>query len=121
MWIKFCFTLFSAKWQLFLQGKFRFCIKISSKLKWERWQHIVAPDNHPEVVPYFDYVPMTIQRGRRRQDRYDPKGYQYYRSYLDLPDGNTHLIVCVRFRWSTQRDGTLTEEKFVTTAYLQSF
>ncbi len=90
-------------------------------LTWERWQHIIDPDNHPEVEPYFDYIAMTIQQGRRHQDRYDPNGYQYYQMFLDLPDNNTYLVVCVRFRWSTLADMTLQEEKFVTTAYFQSF
>ena len=32
-------------------------------LTWERWQHIIAPDNHPEVELYFDYIAETIKRG----------------------------------------------------------
>lgn len=87
----------------------------------ERWQHIIDADNHPEVEPYFDYVAETIRRGRRRQDPYDSKGYRYYLAFPDLPDGNNHLVVCVRFRWSSMPDGTLREEKFVTTAYFQFF
>jgi hypothetical protein len=86
----------------------------------ERWAHIIDPDNHPEVAPFFEYVAETIRLGRRRQDPYDPNGYQYYHAYPDLTDYNTHLVVCVRFGWRTDRDGTLYAEKFVTTAYLQS-
>jgi len=87
----------------------------------ERWEHITAPDNHSEVEPYFDYVKETIRLGHRRQDAFDPNGYQYYRSFQNLPDDNTHLIVCVRFRWHTDPNGVVREEKFVTTAYFQSF
>jgi hypothetical protein len=87
----------------------------------ERWAHITEPDNHPEVEPLFDYVAAPIRVGHRRQDPYDPNGYQYYRAFSDLPDDNTHLVVCVRFRWPTDPNGTVREEKFVTTAYLQSF
>lgn len=65
----------------------------------ERWAHIVDPDNHPEVAPFFDAVRETIRLGRRRQDPYDPKGYQYYHAFAALPDDNTHLVVCVCFRW----------------------
>ncbi len=90
-------------------------------LTWERWAHIIAPDNHLEVEPYFDYVAETIRHGRRRQDKYDPNGYQYNRAYPDLPSGNSHLVVCVRFRWPSNPDGTVREEKFVTTAYFQFF
>ena len=87
----------------------------------ERWEHIIDPDNHPELESYFDYVKETIRRGRRRQDHYDPNSYQYYRSFSDLPDENTHVVVCVRFRWSSDPNGAVREEKFVTTAYFQSF
>lgn len=87
----------------------------------ERWRHIIDHDNHPEVELYFDYVRETIRLGRRRQDPYDPRGYKYYRAFPDLPDDNTHMVVCVRFRWVIEADGTVHEEKFVTTAYMQSF
>jgi hypothetical protein len=87
----------------------------------ERWRHIIASDNHAEVEPFLDRLRETIRLGRRRQDAYDANAYQYYRAFDDLPDNNTHLIVCVRFRWRTEPDGTIHEEKFVTTAYVQYF
>jgi hypothetical protein len=87
----------------------------------ERWQHIIDVDNHPEVEPYFDYIAETIRHGRRLQNPYDPNSYRYYLTFPDLPDQNNHLIVCVRFRWHSLPDGTLHEEKCVTTAYLQFF
>ena len=87
----------------------------------ERWLHIIEPDNHPEIKPFFDYVAETIQLGRRHQDPYDPNGYKYYRSFPGLPDDNTHLVVCVRFHWRINPDGSTQAEKFVTTAYLQCF
>jgi len=87
----------------------------------ERWAHIINSDNHPEVEPFWDQIAETIQLGHRRQDSYDPNGYRYYQPYSNLPDDNTHLIVCVRFRWPTNPDGTVREEKFVTTAYFQAF
>ena len=83
----------------------------------ERWAHIVDPDNHPEVEPFFDLLAETIRLGRRRQDPYDPRGYQYYRAFPALPDENTHMVICVRLRWNTDPDGTMREQKFVTTAY----
>ena len=82
----------------------------------ERWQHIVDPDNHPELSPYLEQVRETIRRGRRRQDPYDPQSYKYYAAFSDLPDANSHVVVCVRFRWATEADGTVHTEKLVTTA-----
>jgi hypothetical protein len=90
-------------------------------LTWERWGHIIDPDNHAEVEPFFDRLAETIRLGRRRQDQYDANGYQYYQPYPDLPGESNHLVVCVRFRWRNQPHGSVQEEKFVTTAYFQSF
>ncbi len=90
-------------------------------LTYERWTHIIDPDNHSEVKSFLNDVAETIRTGRRRQDPYDPNSYQYYLSHPNLPDGNTHLVVCVRFRWSTGPDSIVREEKFVTTAYFQTF
>ena len=87
----------------------------------ERWAHIVDPNNHPEVEPYFAYVKEAIRLGHRRQDAYDPNSYQYFRAFSDLPDDQTHVVVCVRFRLAMEADGTVRVEKFVTTAYLQAF
>ena len=87
----------------------------------ERWAHIVDLDNHPEMADFFDEIAETIRLGRRRQDPYDPSGYQYYWGFADLPDGNTHLVVCVRFRWRIGPTGAVSDEKFVTTAYMQAF
>ncbi len=88
-------------------------------LTWERWAHITEIDNHPEVEPYFDQIRETLRLGRRRQDVYDPNAYQYHRSFPNLPGRNSHLIVCVRYRWPVNLDGSIREEKFVTTAYFQ--
>ncbi len=85
----------------------------------ERLAHIIDPDNHPEVEQFADYIRETIRLGRRRQDPYNPNGYQYHRFFPDLLDDNTHLVVCVRFRWIVQADGEIREEKFVTTAYFK--
>ena len=49
------------------------------------------------------------------------QSYKYYALFSDLPDDNTHIVVCVRFQWITEPDGSIQEEKFVTTAYAQSF
>ena len=87
----------------------------------ERWEHIIDPDNHPEVKPFFDHLAKTVRLGRRKQDPYDQNSYKYYHAFPDAPDDNTHLVVCVHFRWSTDADGNVREEKFVTTTYFQAF
>jgi len=84
-------------------------LAMTSIWTYERWKHITDQDQE------------TIKLGRRRQDPYDPHSYKYYWPFPDLPDDNTHLVVCVRFHWEVEPDGITREEKFVTTAYFQWF
>ena len=43
----------------------------------ERWQHIIASINHPEMANYEEHLKTTIQHGRRRQDLLNPQKYRY--------------------------------------------
>lgn len=86
----------------------------------ERWAHVIAPDNHTEVEPFFEQVRETIRVGKRKQDAYDPRSWEYSHAFADLPLDYTHLVVCVRFRFKMDDAGNEREEKFVTTAYFQT-
>ena len=77
----------------------------------ERWFHIF--DDHPEMREYQRELFDTIRRGRRYQDAMRPHVYVYYRDYPELPDGNTTIIVVVRFGYD--EDGF--ENNFVLTSY----
>ncbi len=86
----------------------------------ERWEHIIDPDNHPEIEPFLAQIRATIQLGRRKQDAYDSRSWEYSLAFSDLPLDYTHLVVCVRFRRSKDDEGNERDEKFVTTAYFQT-
>ncbi len=90
-------------------------------LTYERWDHIINPDNHPEVEPYGDHLRETIRLGRRKQDPIIPNAYKYYRKFDDLSEGMNHLVVVVVFRWVTDPNGVMHEAKFIVTAYFQFF
>jgi hypothetical protein len=90
-------------------------------LTYERWDHIIDPDNHQQVEPYIDHLRETIRLGRRKQDPIIPNTYKYYRKFDDLPEGMNHLVAVVVFRWATDPEGAMHEEKFVVTAYFQFF
>lgn len=77
----------------------------------ERWQHIC--DRHPEMEGYRGHVLDTVSRGGRSQDSVRPYVYLYNLDYLDLPLGNTTVIVVVRFGYN--RNGS--ENNFALTAY----
>jgi hypothetical protein len=77
----------------------------------ERWSHIC--EEHPEMRRYRGRVLETVQVGRRFQDSVRPEVYLYYRTYPDLPHGNTGLVVVIRF--GLYADGT--ENNFILTAY----
>ena len=84
----------------------------------ERWQHITAPDNHPEVEIYEDYLRETLRRARRKQDLLNPQKYRYTLPFDDLVDDNTHVEVVVLFRFRDGPDGRPAPNNYVVTAYL---
>lgn len=43
----------------------------------ERWQHIIDPDNHPEMEGYEGYLKSALQKGRREQEPLNPRKYRY--------------------------------------------
>jgi hypothetical protein len=77
----------------------------------ERWNHIC--EEHPEMHGYDGQVLETVERGRRFQDSVRPDVFLYYRDYGDLPQGNTTIVVVVRFGFAA--DGS--ENNFVVTVY----
>lgn len=77
----------------------------------ERWQHIV--DEHPEMEGWQRQVLDTVRLGRRFQDSIRPHVFLYYRDLLDLPAGNTAIVVVVHFGF--RPDGS--PNNFVLTAY----
>lgn len=77
----------------------------------ERWNHIC--EEHPETRDYENQILETVQRGRRFQDSVRPDVYLYYREWIELPHGNTTIVVVVRFGFTT--DGS--ENNFIVTAY----
>ena len=43
----------------------------------ERWQHIIASINHPEMTNYEEHLKVTIRHGTRSQDSLNPQKYRY--------------------------------------------
>jgi len=81
----------------------------------ERWTHIV--ERHGELREHLDDVLDTVRRGRRRQEPFDPQAYRYYWRCDSLPEGYTHIMVIVAFRFRTVPDGTVEPNNFIVTAW----
>jgi hypothetical protein len=62
---------------------------------------------------YEDKLLDTLRLGRRFQDSVRSDVFLYHRDYVDLPHGNTTMVVVVRF--GIQPDGSA--NNFVLTAY----
>ena len=83
----------------------------------ERWEHIVKPMNHPEVSAFEEHLKETIQSGRRRQDLLNAQKYRYTKSFDDLVEDNTHIVVIVLFRFSAGAGSEPIANNYVVTAY----
>jgi Lhr-like helicase len=83
----------------------------------ERWEHITAPANHPEMGGFEVELKQTIQRSRRKQDPLNPQKYVYSWPFNNLHFGNTHIVVVVLFRLREQGLQKPIPNNYVVTAY----
>lgn len=85
----------------------------------ERWEHIVEPDNHPEMDDFEEELKVTIQAGQRRQDLLNFQKYRYSKAFDHLPAYNTHIVAIVLFRFSEGEDGKPLPNNYIITAYMK--
>ncbi len=85
----------------------------------ERWEHIIDPNNHPEMEGYEEHLKATIRQGRRRQEMLNPRKYRYYRSFDDLPDHVNHIVAIVLFGFDVDERGQTIPNNFVATAFFK--
>jgi hypothetical protein len=83
----------------------------------ERWEHIVAATNHPEMAAHEEDLKETLRSGRRKQDALNPQKYRYMKSFDDLAKDNTHLVAIVLFRFSEGEEGKPLPNNYIVTAY----
>jgi hypothetical protein len=85
----------------------------------ERWDHITAPMNHPEMVHYEEHLKETVASGQRRQDSLNPQKYRYAKAFADLPADNTHIVAIILFRFRRGNDGKPLPNNYIVTAYMK--
>lgn len=85
----------------------------------ERWRHITAETNHPELADYEEHLKTTLRKGRRRQEPLNPRKYRYYRSFDDLPGDVNHVVVMVLFSFDTDEQGRTVPNNYVATAFFK--
>ncbi len=82
----------------------------------ERWEHIIDPINHPEMIDYAHHLQETTRRGKRKQDPLNPQKYRYTMQFDDLPVDNTHIVVIVLFRYEVGNTGDTIRNVYIVTA-----
>jgi hypothetical protein len=83
----------------------------------ERWEHIIDPENHPEMEAYEDELIETVRSGSRFQELLNPQKYRYSKAFTDLPAGNTHIVAIVLCRFREASDGQPVPNNYIVTAY----
>jgi hypothetical protein len=83
----------------------------------ERWEHIIEANNHPEMEGFEEHLKKSIRLGVRKQDSLNPHKYRYVKNYGDLPEGNTHVVAIVLFRFREGLRGEPVPNNYVVTAY----
>jgi hypothetical protein len=83
----------------------------------ERWEHIIDPINHPEMVSCEEQMQMTVKSGSRQQDPLNPRKYRYSKAFNDLAMDNTHIVAIVVFGYSTGENNEPVPNNYLATAY----
>lgn len=83
----------------------------------ERWEHIIDPINHPEMMEYETHLKDVIRFGHRKHDVLNSQKYRYSQPFADLGDANTHIVAIVLFRFSEGTDGKPVPNDYIVTAY----
>ena len=83
----------------------------------ERWNHIIEPVNHPEMIDFEGHLKKTIRSGRRKQDSLNLQKYRYVKAFKGLPEDNTHIVAIVLFRLKESEVGEPTPNNYIATAY----
>ena len=84
----------------------------------ERWEHIIDPDNHPEMEDLEDELIETLRKGDRRQDSLNSQKFFYRQSFDELGNRNTQIEAVVLFRFRSDIGG-IAPNNYVVTAYLK--
>ncbi len=85
----------------------------------ERWEHIVEPMNHSEMVGYEGFLKTAIKNGKRRQESLNPRKYRYIYPFDNLPDDVNHVVAIVLFGFDVDEHGQTIPNNFVATAYFK--
>ncbi len=85
----------------------------------ERWQHVIEPLNHPEMIDYEDYLRITLQKDNASQEPLNPRKYRYVQWFDDLPTGFNCMVAIVLFGFKVTDKGETIENNYVTTAFLK--
>jgi hypothetical protein len=83
----------------------------------ERWEHIIDPDNHPEMETCEDWLEETIRSGRRTQDSLNPQKYRYSKAIDGLAANNAHIVAIVLCRFQQNQQNQPIPNNYIVTAY----
>lgn len=83
----------------------------------ERWEHIIDPENHPEMEAYEDELIETLRTGNRIQEPLNPQKYHYSKPFANLIAGNTHIVAIVLCRFKQGKDGQPVANNYIVTPY----
>ena len=83
----------------------------------EHWEHIYK--RHPEIIGFEQSVIKTIRTGDRKEMMLEPGVFRYSKTFLNLPNSHSHIVVIIKFEQQLASNHTINENNFVITAYMK--
>ena len=69
------------------------------------------------MADFEEHLNKTIWSGTRKQDSLNPQKYRYVKAFEDLPEGNTHIVAIVLFRFRESEIGEPMPNNYIVSAY----
>jgi len=69
------------------------------------------------MIDFQGHLKKTIQSGMRKQDSLNPQKYRYVKAFEELPEGNTHIVAIVLFRFKESEVSEPVPNNYIVTAY----
>lgn len=83
----------------------------------ERWEHIHK--RHPETIGYEKQIIKTVRSGDRSQLPLEPDVFKYKKSFNNLTEPHTQIVVIVKFSHKINQNRKATKNNFVITAFMK--
>jgi len=73
----------------------------------------------PVFKSYEEYLRITVNKGKWRQEPLNPRKYRYYHRFDDLPNDVNHIVAIVLFGYDFDENRQIISNNYIVTAFFE--